>query len=59
MILTWDPDSRASADPEIVAEAVPGAVSAISKIALDFTVTAENPLPPSASVPASTTVAPV
>ena len=59
MILTWDPDSRASADPEIVAEAVPGAVSAISKIALDFTVTAEDPLPPNASVPASTTVAPV
>jgi len=59
MILTWDPDSRASADPEIVAEAVPGVVSAISKIALDFTVTAEDPLPPNASVPASTTVAPV
>ena len=29
------------------------------KIALDFTVTAEDPLPPSASVPVSTTVAPV
>ena len=59
MILTWEPASRASAAPDIVAEAVPGVVSVISKIALDLTVTAEDPLPPSASVPASTTVAPV
>ena len=59
MILTRDPASRASAAPEIVAEAVPESASATSTIALDFTVTAEDPLPPSARVPASMTVAPV
>ena len=41
--MTLDPASRASAAPEINAEAVPGLVSAISRTALDFTVTAEDP----------------
>ena len=42
-MLTLEPASRDSAAPEIIAEAVPGLVSVISKIALDFTVTAEDP----------------
>ena len=55
---TFEPDSKETA-AVLLNVAVPGAVSAISKTALDLTVTAEVPLPLRANAPSCTVEAPV
>ena len=55
---TFEPDSKENV-AALLNVAVPGFVRAISKTALDFTVTPEVPLPLRASVPPCTIEAPV